>query len=132
MLLTTTVLALSLLGTPQKTCTAPTQTGIFRITALTKDSISAKIGMVLLESVDNCLEASILTDDAGPAVIDQLQVNGNELTGRVRLPSGMAKVTFRVSGSTIAGSIVEGKHEWAVSGRRTSGDTRMAAGDVIR
>ena len=42
-------------------CAAPTQTGIFRITATNKDSTDAKVGMILLERVDDCLEASIIT-----------------------------------------------------------------------
>ena len=133
MLLATAVLALSLLGTPEKSCTAPTQTGIFRITTLTKDSTSARIGMVLLESVNECLEASILIDENGPAIIDNLALSGDVLTGRLRLPSGSAKVTLRLTPTSIAGSIVEGKHEWQVSGRRTSGgETRVAAGEVVK
>lgn len=131
MLLTSSLLALSLIGGPAKSCATPSQTGIYRITALNKDSTNAKIGMILLENVDNCLEASIITEDAGPALIDNLSLKGDVLTGQVRLPTGTAKVTIRFENKTIAGSIVEGKREWSLSGRRTSGgDTRMAAGDV--
>jgi hypothetical protein len=128
MLLATSLLALSLIGGPKTSCAAPTQTGIFRITALNKDSTNAKIGMILLENVDNCLEASIITEDAGPALIDNLKLTDDVLTGQVRLPTGTASVTIRFAATTIAGSIVEGKHQWSLSGRRTSGgDTRVAA-----
>ena len=134
MLAVTSLLALSLLGAPtQNVCTTPTQTGIFRITAVTKDSTTAKIGMLLLENVENCLEVSILTEDAGPAVIDNLEIKGDVLTGRVRLASGNAKVTIRFASNTISGTIGEGKKEWQLAGRRTSGqESRMAAGEVIK
>src|SRR3954470_9916676 len=65
MLFATALLSLKLVGSPERNCNAPAQTGIFRITALTKDSSSAKIGMILLENVANCLEASILIQDNG-------------------------------------------------------------------
>jgi hypothetical protein len=127
MLLATTLLAFSLLGAPEKSCTAPSQTGIFRITAITRDSTDAKLGMLLLEHIDNCLEVSMLLENGGPAVIDNLSFAGDVLTGRIRLPTGNAKVTLRITATDVAGSIVEGKHEWQVSGRRTSGgESRMA------
>jgi len=134
MLAVTSLLALSLLGAPkQSVCTTPTQTGIFRITAVTKDSTTAKIGMLLLENVENCLEVSILTEDAGPAVIDNLELKGDVLTGRVRLASGNAKVELKFASNSITGTIGEGKKEWLLSGRRTSGqESRMAAGEVIK
>lgn len=131
MLLTATYLALSLAAGPQpQSCTAPTQTGIFRIVALSKDSTSARLGMILLENVGDCLEASMLTDNAGPAVIDGLALSGDTLTGRVLLPTGSARVTLRLTATTIDGSIVDGKHVWSVSGRRTTGDVRIAAGAI--
>lgn len=132
-MLLASLLAFTLIGTPTHSCPAPTQTGIFRITALTRDSTVAKIGMVLLENVENCLEVSILTEDAGPAVIDKLEVKGDVVTGRVRLASGDAKVTLRLATNTISGTIGEGKQEWSLAGRRTSGsETRTAAGEVIK
>ncbi len=127
MLMATSLLALSLIGAPTKPCAAPTQTGIFRITALTKDSTSAKVGMILLESVDDCLEASIITDDGGPALIDELSIDNDVLTGLVRVAKGTAKVTIRLAPTEITGTIVQGKQEWVLSGRRTSGPaTRVA------
>jgi hypothetical protein len=131
MLLTTSLLALSLLGTPPQ-CAAPTQTGIYRITAVTKDSSIAKIGMVLMENVENCLEVSILTDDGGPAMMDNIQMDGDVLTGNVRLVSGPAKVTLRFAQNGISGTIGEGKKVWSLSGRRTTVNANVAAGDVIK
>ena len=131
MLLATSLLALSLVGGPTKPCAAPTQTGIFRITAINKDSTNAKTGMILLESVDNCLEASIITDDAGPALIDQLTLADNVLTGEVRMPNGVGHVKIKLSPTALDGVIEQGKYRWNLSGHRTSGaDTRMANGDV--
>lgn len=127
MLFATSLLALTLAAGPtppahaaRATCTAPTQTGIFRITALNKDSTDAKIGMVLLESVDNCLEASIITESGGPALIDDVIVDHDVISGRVRVSGGIARVTIKITDGALDGSIVDGKREWKLSGRRTS------------
>jgi hypothetical protein len=131
MLLATSLLALSLVGGPAKPCTAPTLTGIFRITAINKDSTNAKTGMILLESVDNCLEASIITDDASPALIDQLSLSNDVLTGEVRMPSGVGHVKIKLTPTALDGVIEQGKYRWSLSGHRTSGvETRSANGDV--
>src|SRR4051812_11392886 len=122
MLFATSLLALSLVAGPTQPCAAPTQTGIFRITAVPKDSSNAKLGMILLESVDNCLEASIITEDAGPAIMDQLSLTGDVLKGRVRVAGGTANVELHLSATEISGSIVAGKHRWDLTGRRTSGE----------
>ena len=75
---------------------------------------------------------AILTDDAGPAVIDNLELNDDVLTGNVRLESGSAKVTLRFAANAISGTIGEGKKQWSLAGRRTGGaDAKVAAGDVI-
>lgn len=126
MLLATTLLAIALgvgptAPVPATPCAAPTQTGIFRITATNKDSTDAKIGMILLERVDNCLEASIITESGGPALIDDLKIDQDVITGRVRVANGVARVTLKVSEKAVSGSIVDGKREWLVNGRRTTG-----------
>lgn len=131
MLFAASLLALTLAAEPSKICIAPTQTGVFRITATTKDSSNASVGLVLLESVNNCLEASIIADDGGPAIIEQITLKDNLLTGRVHMRVGTAEVSLRVSAADINGSIVAGKKSWIVSGRRTTGlDLQSAAGDV--
>src|SRR4051812_22980494 len=107
MLLATALLTLSLVGSPAPNCNAPAQTGIFRITAMTKDSSSAKIGMVLLENVSNCLEVSILIQDSGPTFIDNVKLDGDVLTGDLRMTGGTGKVVFKLSRTDITGSIVE-------------------------
>jgi hypothetical protein len=131
MLLAASLLALSLVGTPATSCITPTQTGVFRITAMTKDSSNASVGLVLLESVNNCLEASIVADDAGPAIIEKVALNDGTLTGRVRMRTGIADVTLKISPTDISGSIAAGKKLWIVNGLRTTGnETRTADGDV--
>jgi hypothetical protein len=121
-MLLTALLTASLLATaPAPSCVAPTHTGTFRFTALTKDSTNAKIGMIVLENIEGCLEATMLTDDAGPAVIDHLAFADSVLTGNVRVAHGTAKVTFRFTTVGLSGSIVDGKKEWTVAARRTSG-----------
>lgn len=129
MLLATSLLALTLAAGPAKPCAAPAQTGIFRITAVSHDGTSAKIGMLLLESVENCLEASIITEDAGPALLDNLEVKDDVITGRVRLPNGNATVTLRFSNNAVEGSIDSGKRAWSLSGKRTSGADAHAMGE---
>ncbi len=131
MLFAASLLALTLAAEPSKICAAPTQTGVFRITATTKDSSNASVGLVLLESVNNCLEASIIAEDGGPAIIEQVALKDNVLTGRVHMKTGTADVSLRFSSSEINGSIVAGKKSWIVSGRRTTGlEMQSAAGDV--
>lgn len=131
MLLAASLLSLSLISAPSKSCIAPTQTGVFRITAMTKDSSNASVGLVLLESVNNCLEASIVADDAGPAIIERIALTDGMLTGRVHMRDGLADVSLRISSSDISGSIIAGKKSWIVSGRRTTGpEMRSADGDV--
>lgn len=133
MLLANALLALSLVGSPERNCVAPSQTGIFRITAMAKDSSSANVGLVLLENVANCLEASIMIQGGGPTFIDKVKLDGDQLTGELHMTAGTAKVAFTLGASEIKGSIVDGKKAWQISGRRTGGlDTRMANGEVIR
>lgn len=131
MLFAASILALSLATSPAEACITPAQTGIFRITATTKDSSDASVGLVLLESVGNCLEASIIADEGGPAIIEKLALKNDLLTGRVHLRSGMADVSFHVSALDITGSIKGAKQAWIVSGKRTTGaELRSADGDV--
>jgi hypothetical protein len=118
----TALLAASLLATtPTESCLTPANTGTFRFTALTKDSTNAKIGMIVLENIEGCLEATLLTDEAGPAIIDHLAVNDGVLTGNIRLSNGTAKVTLRFTPAGMAGSIQDGRKEWTLAARRTSG-----------
>lgn len=131
MLFAASLLALTLAVPPSQSCTTPTQTGVYRITATTKDSSNASVGLVLLENVNNCLEASIIADDGGPAIIEQASFKDNTLTGRVHMRYGVAEVSLRLSAEEINGSIINGKKSWIVSGRRTTGlETRSANGDV--
>jgi hypothetical protein len=131
MLFAASFLALTLAVQPLQSCPAPTQTGVFRITATTKDSSNASVGLVLLENVNNCLEASIIADDGGPAIIEGVALKDNLLTGRVHMRAGMGDVSLRVSSAEISGSIVAGKKSWIVSGQRTTGlEMASAAGDV--
>ncbi|HEY4303143.1 MAG TPA: hypothetical protein VGM82_01645 [Gemmatimonadaceae bacterium] len=131
MLLAASILALSLVSEPSNSCIAPTQTGVFRITATTKDSSNASVGLILLENVNNCLEASIVAEDAGPAIIEKIALSQNMLTGRVHMRGGIADVSLRISPEEISGSIINGKKSWLVSGVRTTGlGVRSADGDV--
>ncbi|HEY4132778.1 MAG TPA: hypothetical protein VGM50_19350 [Gemmatimonadaceae bacterium] len=104
----------------QRTCMSPAKTGTFRLTAMTLDSTNAKVGILLLENVDGCLEATFVMDDGGPAIIDHLALSGDEITGSVRMMKGTARVLLRVNDAGLAGSIMDGRREWRLSGKRTS------------
>jgi hypothetical protein len=105
---------------PTRSCTAPSQVGTFRVTAMSADSTRSKVGIILLENVEGCLEASMLTDDAGPAIMDHVALAGDMLTGSIRMTTGVGRVSLRVSPAGIAGSIIDGRREWHVAGKRTS------------
>lgn len=118
-LLAATVFAVS--PSPSPSCATPTQTGSYRFTAVNKDSTNAVLGMIVLENIDGCLEATLLTDNARASVVDHLTLSDDVLTGNVRVPNGTAKVTLRFTAAGLSGSIVDGRSEWKIAARRTSG-----------
>lgn len=105
---------------PTRSCAAPERTGTFRVTAMTRDSTNSKVGIILLENVEGCLEASMVTDENGPSIIDHLAITGDMISGSIRMTSGLGRVSLRVSDTGINGSIVQGRHEWSVTGKRTN------------
>ena len=132
MIISATILALSLLASdpkpaaaqpsiaPAKTCVAAERTGTFRVVTKKSGGTALGLGLVLLENIDGCLEATFITDDAGPAIIDGLSLSGDTLKGNLKLSSGSAKVSLQFIGTGVAGSIVQGRNEWTVEGRKTS------------
>ena len=134
MLIPATVFALSLLGgeparpraipvdsggaTPS--CIAPTRTGTFRLLAISKKGNEPNTAILMLENIQGCLEVTFVTDGNGPAIIDHLSVAGDTMKGSLRLSTGTAAVSFKFSDKEVAGSIVEGRREWTLEGRRTS------------
>lgn len=121
MLLAALLTAATVAITPAPSCAAPTHTGTYRFTAMNSDSTNAVVGMIVLENIDGCLEATFLTDDASAANIDHLALTDDVLTGNVRVPNGLAKVTLRLTGAGMSGSILSGRKEWKLVARRTSG-----------
>jgi hypothetical protein len=127
MLLLTAFAALSIAASPAVTpapsapsCAAATQTGTYRITAFTRDSAIARIGIIVLENVEGCLEATMVTDDGHPAIIERVTIKDDVLTGTLRMSRGDAQVKLRFAGKTLEGTIGEGKLAWTLAGRRTS------------
>ena len=134
MMIAATVFALSLLGgepaharaipvdsggaTP--TCIAPTRTGTFRLLAMSKKGNEPNTAILMLENIQGCLEVTFVTEGNGPAIIDHVSVSGDTLKGSLRLSTGTAAVSFKFSDKDVAGSIVEGRREWTLEGRRTS------------
>lgn len=101
-------------------CVAPSRTGTFRMMTTRLDGTFVRPALLVLENIDGCLEATFVTDDASPAIIDRLKVDGNDLSGALKLPSGEAKFAVHFGESTIDGSITEGRQQWKFEGRRTS------------
>jgi len=134
MLIAATVFALSLFGgdpalaraipvdsgATTSTCITPTRTGTFRLLAMSKRGNEPNAAILMLENIQGCLEVTFVTDGHGPAIIDHLTVSGDTIKGSLRLSTGTATVSFKFSDKDVAGSIVEGRREWTLEGRRTS------------
>jgi len=103
-----------------RTCVSPARTGTYRIVAVSKKGNEPRAAMLVLENIQGCLEVTFVTDGVGPAIIDRLSLTENTLKGSMRLSTGTAAVSFQFSDKEVSGSIVEGKHEWKLDGRRTS------------
>lgn len=101
-------------------CIAPEYTGTFRLTAARSDGTQPLPAMLLLENIDGCLEATFVTDDRSPAMIDHLSLSGDTLKGSLNVSGNPAQVTFRFSGRSVTGTIVGRHREWRVDGKRTS------------
>src|SRR6185503_11593492 len=104
----------------QASCVSPARTGTFRMMTTRLDGTYVRPALLVLENIEGCLEATFVTDGSSPAIIDHLKVDGNDLTGALKLPTGEAKFSVHFSESTIDGSITEGRQQWKVEGRRTS------------
>jgi hypothetical protein len=104
----------------QATCIAPERTGTFRIFADKAKGSQSVPAILMLENVDGCLEASVVTDDRGPALIDHLSLSGDTLKGSLNITGNPAQVTLRFDGSAVVGTIVDRQQEWHVEGKRTS------------
>jgi len=103
-----------------QSCITPARTGTYRILAISKKGNEPRAAMLVLENIQGCLEVTFVTDGVGPAIIDRLSLTENTLKGSMRLSTGTATVSFQFSDKDVTGSIVEGKHEWKLDGRRTS------------
>jgi len=101
-------------------CVSAERTGTFRVTTQKPGGRDLGLGLIVLENIDGCLEATFITDNAGPAIIDGLSITNGTLNGALRLSTGSAKVSLRFEGTSIAGSIVQGRNEWSIAGRKTS------------
>lgn len=102
------------------TCVSPERTGTFRIFAAKPDGSQAIPAILVLENINGCLEASLVTDDRGPALIDHLSMSGDTLKGSLNITGNPAQVTIRFNGTAVAGTIVDRRQEWRVEGNRTS------------
>jgi hypothetical protein len=105
---------------PAKTCIMPERTGTFRVVATRTNGNNGVLALLLLENIDGCLEATLVTDDRGPAAIDQLTMSSNLLKGRINITGEPAVFTVRFEDTRVAGSIIAKKQEWRIEGRKTS------------
>lgn len=107
-------------NTAAKSCIAPEHTGTFRVMTTSPSGAVGAPAILMLENIYGCLEATYVTDESSPVIIDQLRVTGNSLNGSMRTSSGAAKVSLDFDGSHVGGSIVQGRQTWIVDGRKTS------------
>lgn len=127
MSITTVLLLLTLNATPSpaaaadsaKACVSPEQTGTFRLIATNPDGKPGALALLLLENIDGCLEATFVTDEKGPAAIDNLALSNGTLTGRLNVTGEFAKLTAKFDGTSVEGSIVAKKAQWKLQGRKT-------------
>ena len=103
-----------------ESCVAPEHTGTFRLTASRVDGTQGIPALLLLENIDGCLAATLITDGSNPAAIDRLAKSGETLQGRLNVTGAEGRVTLRFDGSAVDGSIVAKRQEWKLSGRKTS------------
>jgi hypothetical protein len=103
-----------------KVCVSAERTGTFRVVTKHQGSTALGLGLVVLENIDGCLEVTFITDEAGPAIIEEVSVTGDTLKGTLKLSSGSAKMMLQFAGANVAGSIVQGRNEWSVEGHKTS------------
>jgi len=103
-----------------ESCIAPEHTGTFRLTASRVDGTQGIPAVLLLENIDGCLAATLITDGSNPAAIDRLAQSGETLQGRLNVTGAEGRVTLRFDGSAFAGSIVARRQEWKLTGRKTS------------
>lgn len=103
-----------------RSCVSTARTGTYRILAISKRGNEPRAALLVLENIQGCLEVTFVTDGVGPAIIDRLSLTDNTLKGSMRLSTGTAVVSIQFSDKDVSGSIVEGKHEWKLDGRRTS------------
>ena len=105
---------------PQPACITPERTGTFRVTATKPDGMIGVPAILVLENIEGCLEVTYVTDEKAPAVIDHLSQSNDMLRGQLNVTGSAAQVTLRFNGSSVAGSITQGKQEWRIEGRKTS------------
>ena len=103
-----------------KACVTPDRTGTFRVVATRTGGTDGVLALLLLENIDGCLEATFVTDDQAPAMIDQLTLSANILKGRINITGGPALFTVRFEDNRVAGSIIAKKQEWRIEGHKTS------------
>ena len=87
---------------------------------MSKKGNEPNTAILMLENIQGCLEVTFVTEGNGPAIIDHVSLTGDTLKGSLRLTTGTAAVSFKFSDRDVAGSIVEGRREWTLEGRRTS------------
>ncbi|HEY9225457.1 MAG TPA: hypothetical protein VIP11_02340 [Gemmatimonadaceae bacterium] len=105
--------------TKARTCVTPERTGTFRVTATKANGSDGVLTLLVLENIGGCLEATLVTDEKGPAAIDRLSLAADTLKGQINVGEGPAAFVLRFNGETVAGSIVSKKQEWRLEGRKT-------------
>jgi hypothetical protein len=101
-------------------CVTAERTGTFRVSTRQVGRNDVGLGLLILEDINGCLEATYISDNASAAAIDGLSMSDNTLRGALSLPTGSAKLELQFVGKDVEGSIVQGRNQWSVEGRKTS------------
>jgi hypothetical protein len=92
--------------------------GVFRVVLEEEGSVPVPATIVLEERAGQ-LAASLLIDER-VSLMRSVETDGATLSAVVNTSNGLAKLTIRVTGNTVDGTVTAKKHAWKISGERSA------------
>jgi hypothetical protein len=92
--------------------------GVFRVVLEEEGSVPVPATIVLEERAGQ-LAASLLIDER-VSLMRSVETDGGTLSAVVNTSNGLAKLTIRVTGNTVDGTVTAKKHAWKISGERSA------------
>jgi hypothetical protein len=92
--------------------------GVFRVVLEEEGSVPVPATIVLEERAGQ-LAASLLIDER-VSLMRSVETEGGTLRAVVNTSNGLAKLTIRVNGNTVDGTVTAKKHAWKISGERSA------------